>query len=98
MSQFLDESEVRSLDQRSSELAIKLPQQIRNAKTYAPGFSQTLKNIDPASIKAKCDLKKIQILRKSAFVFFSSLSIYGRSQQGASCWPGSRISAGSGGG
>ena len=68
MSQFLDESEVRSLDQRSSELAIKLPQQIRNAKTYAPGFSQTLKNIDPDSIKEKSDLKKIQILRKSDLV------------------------------
>ena len=68
MSKFLDDSEIRSLDQRSSELAIRLPQQIRSAKTYAPGFSQTLKNIDPASIKAKCDLKKIQILRKSDLV------------------------------
>ena len=59
MSQFLDDSEIRSLDQRYSELAIRLPQQIKNAKTYAPGFSQTLENIEPDFIKEKCDLQKI---------------------------------------
>ncbi|MDG2475165.1 MAG: phenylacetate--CoA ligase family protein [Paracoccaceae bacterium] len=68
MTQFLDENETRSFDQRASDLAKRLPEQIRNAKTYAPGFANVLENIEPETICEKSDLEKIDVLRKSDLI------------------------------
>ncbi len=68
MPQFLDEKETRSFDQRANDVAMRLPEQIRNAKIYAPGFADILKNIEPEAINEISDLQKISILRKSDLI------------------------------
>ena len=64
MSQFYDDLETRTADQRASDIAVSLPQQIARAKTL-PGYAKALAGIDPATITSIADLANLPVLRKS---------------------------------
>ena len=61
---YFDTLETRSDDQRASDLAKALPQQIAHAQT-APGYTEMLQGVDPASITSAADLRALPVLRKS---------------------------------
>ncbi|AXT35471.1 phenylacetate--CoA ligase family protein [Phaeobacter sp. LSS9] len=59
-----DSLETRSAEARASDLAEQLPQQIARAMT-APGYGDSLRNVDAASITSVADLAALPVLRKS---------------------------------
>ncbi|UWR60395.1 phenylacetate--CoA ligase family protein [Phaeobacter inhibens] len=59
-----DSLEIRSADARASDLAEQLPQQIARAMA-APGYGDSLRNVDAASITSVADLAALPVLRKS---------------------------------
>ncbi|AHD11035.1 phenylacetate--CoA ligase family protein [Phaeobacter gallaeciensis] len=59
-----DSLETRSADARVSDLAKQLPQQIARAMA-APGYGDSLRNVDAASITSVADLAALPVLRKS---------------------------------
>ncbi|UWR95859.1 phenylacetate--CoA ligase family protein [Phaeobacter inhibens] len=59
-----DSLETRSADARASDLAEQLPQQIARAMA-APGYGDSLRNVDAASITSVADLAALPVLRKS---------------------------------
>jgi phenylacetate-CoA ligase len=65
---FYDELEVRSSDQRARDLAAALPKQIAHAKTSSPAFTESLADVDPASITAREALATLPVIRKSELV------------------------------
>lgn len=64
MSQFYDDLETRSDEQRASDIAVALPQQIARAKAL-PGYADSLANVDPAKVTSTADLASLPVLRKS---------------------------------
>ena len=64
MSQFYDDLETRSPEQRASDIAQALPMQIARAKAL-PGYSEALADVDPAAITSVADLASLPVLRKS---------------------------------
>ncbi|SHJ96166.1 phenylacetate-CoA ligase [Shimia gijangensis] len=64
MSQFYDDLETRSAEQRDADLAVSLPRQIARAKALA-GYAEALGDVDPAAIKTLADLATLPVLRKS---------------------------------
>ncbi|MBC6441568.1 MAG: phenylacetate--CoA ligase family protein [Rhodobacteraceae bacterium] len=65
MSDYFDDLEIRSADQRAADLASALPTQILNAKRNAPGYAVAFADVDPAEIKSLAALAKLPVLRKS---------------------------------
>ncbi|MGB1215872.1 MAG: phenylacetate--CoA ligase family protein, partial [Pikeienuella sp.] len=65
MTDFYDDLETRSSEQRAADLAIALPKQIANAIATAPAMAAHLGDIDPASITDRAALATLPVLRKS---------------------------------
>ena len=65
MSDFLNNLEGRSSDQRDQDIAMALPQQIALAQARATGLSDHLKGVSPRGILSTADLAKLPVLRKS---------------------------------
>ncbi len=61
---FFDHLETRSVDQRATDIAAALPQQIARAKALA-GYSDAFANVDPAAIIDSAALATLPVLRKS---------------------------------
>jgi len=66
VSTFFDDLETRSADQRASDLARDLPQQIARAKGAAPAFAAGLAEVDPEAVCTRSDLARLPVVRKSA--------------------------------
>ncbi len=64
MSEYFDDLEIRSQDARETALAQTLPAQIARAQAL-PGYGDTLKGIDAASVTRVSDLARLPVLRKS---------------------------------
>ncbi|MGI9482802.1 MAG: phenylacetate--CoA ligase family protein [Hyphomicrobiales bacterium] len=64
MSDFYDELEIRSDDERNADLFVRLPQAIANAMDSAPGWAAQLKDISPAEIGSRKALSELPVLRK----------------------------------
>ncbi len=64
MSEYFDDLETRSTDQRAAALATALPQQIANAMT-ASGMAAHLGDVDASSITDRAALAALPVLRKS---------------------------------
>ncbi len=64
MSDNFDTLETRSADERATDLATALPQQIANAM-QAPGMAAHLGDVDPATITDRAALAALPVLRKS---------------------------------
>lgn len=60
-----DALETRSADERASDLAAALPEQIARAKEKSPGMAEHLAGVDPASVKDRAALAELPVLRKS---------------------------------
>lgn len=78
MSEYFDDLEIRSQDARETALAQALPAQIARAQAL-PGYGDTLKGIDAASVIRVSDLARLPVLRKSDL---------GRAQSGAAPFGG----------
>jgi len=78
MSEYFDDLEIRSQDARETALAQALPAQIARAQAL-PGYGDTLKGIDAASVTRVGDLARLPVLRKSDL---------GRAQSGAAPFGG----------
>lgn len=61
---YFDELETRSADERSADIAARLPEQIARAQS-APGFVEHLAGIDAQSITGASSLATLPVLRKS---------------------------------
>jgi phenylacetate-CoA ligase len=61
---YFDDLETRSADARAADLARALPDQIARART-APGYAQSLGDVDPARITDVAALAALPVLRKS---------------------------------
>ncbi|MGR3622521.1 phenylacetate--CoA ligase family protein [Pseudophaeobacter sp.] len=61
---YFDTLEARSEDQRASDLAKALPQQIAHAQN-ASGYAGSLQGVEAASITSAADLRGLPVLRKS---------------------------------
>ena len=66
--EFFDELETRSPEEREGALFAGLPRQIRNAKQYAPAYTEMLRDIDPDAIHNRKALAGLPVTRKSALV------------------------------
>ncbi|SFO11746.1 phenylacetate-CoA ligase [Roseovarius lutimaris] len=64
MTQFYDQLETRSNDERAAALARALPDQIARAQTL-PGYGGALRDVDAAVITTIADLARLPVLRKS---------------------------------
>ena len=64
MSEYFDELETRSVDQRAADLAKALPEQLARAQALA-GYAGSLAGVDPASITSAEALASLPVLRKS---------------------------------
>ncbi|MCP9483497.1 AMP-binding protein [Shimia sp. CNT1-13L.2] len=64
MSQYFDDLETRSAEDRAADLAKALPEQIARAKGL-PGYAEAFADVDPSSITSAADLVKLPVLRKS---------------------------------
>ncbi|MDA3857896.1 MAG: phenylacetate--CoA ligase family protein [Roseovarius sp.] len=64
MTQFYDQLETRSNDERAAALARALPDQIARAQAL-PGYGGALKDVDAAAITTIADLARLPVLRKS---------------------------------
>jgi len=67
MSAFFDALETRSVDERKSALATRLPQQIARAKA-APYFAESLKHVDAATITSRAALAQLPVIRKHQLI------------------------------
>jgi len=68
MSKFFDALETRTADERAAALAARLPQQIAHAKSKAPYFGETLKNVDATAITSAAALAALPVVRKSDLI------------------------------
>ncbi|MBP2291369.1 phenylacetate--CoA ligase family protein [Azospirillum rugosum] len=68
MSDFYDQLETRSPDQREAELFAALPAQIAHARANAPYFARLLADVDPASIRDRAALSRLPVTRKSDLI------------------------------
>jgi len=64
-SKHYDALETRDPAQREAALMAALPGQVANAKNKAPGFTQILRDIDPARVNSRAELAKLPLTRKS---------------------------------
>lgn len=64
MADFYDDLETRSADERASDLARDLPDQIARAQIMA-AYQETLGGVDPDAIRTMDDLARLPVLRKS---------------------------------
>ncbi|GHF34462.1 phenylacetate--CoA ligase family protein [Seohaeicola zhoushanensis] len=64
MTRYFDALETRSADERAAALARDLPAQIARAKAL-PGYAESLKDVDPATITSAEALAALPVLRKS---------------------------------
>ncbi|MHA7826970.1 MAG: phenylacetate--CoA ligase family protein [Roseovarius sp.] len=64
MSEYFDELETRSSDERQAGIARALPEQIARAKAL-PGYAGRLDDVDSATIRSVADLAGLPVLRKS---------------------------------
>ena len=69
---YFDKLELRSSDQRSSEIFKALPIQILNAKTNSRYFSKLLKDVDPNQGTNPSDFSRLPITRKSDLINIQS--------------------------
>ncbi len=65
MSDFYDELEARSADQRASDLSEALPLQIARAQVMA-GYADSLSGVEAQAIRGLDDLARLPVLRKAA--------------------------------
>lgn len=65
MTEFFDDLETRSADQREAESLLRLQGQITHAKRNSDAFAETLADVDPDTLTSLADLAKLPILRKS---------------------------------
>ena len=65
MTDFYDDLETRSADQREQALHATLPAHVAHAKANAPYFNSLLKDIDTNSIRDRAALARIAVTRKS---------------------------------
>ncbi|MEC7764697.1 MAG: phenylacetate--CoA ligase family protein [Pseudomonadota bacterium] len=64
MSDFFDDLETRSADARADDIARALPRQIARAQAL-PGYGESLRGVDPATITSVEALASLPVLRKS---------------------------------
>tara|TARA_E500000331_G_scaffold263658_1_gene254677 strand:- start:1979 stop:3241 length:1263 start_codon:yes stop_codon:yes gene_type:complete len=67
-SHYYDELEIRSADQRETDLVTALPRQLKNAKLNAPYFSKIFKHIDAEQITSREALAGLPVTRKSDLI------------------------------
>jgi phenylacetate-CoA ligase len=65
MTQYYDDLEIRSADQRNDHLARQLPDLIAHAKANAPSMAEHLKEVDASAITDRDALSQAPVLRKS---------------------------------
>ena len=64
MSQYFDDLETRSAQERAADIAKMLPEQIARAKAL-PGYAKAFADVDPTTITSVEDLVTLPVLRKS---------------------------------
>ncbi len=74
MSNYYDNLETRSTDQREQALLEAVSKQVAHAKAHAPAYNKTLQTIDPAEIKSLADIAKLPVTRKSELIELQKLS------------------------
>ena len=68
MTDFYDDLETRSPEQREMALLDTLPGHIEHAKTKTPYFGQLLKDVDPQTVRDRASLARIPVTRKSDLI------------------------------
>ena len=68
MTDFYDNLETRSDDERANDLSKAIPTQLKNAKENSVAFKKILKDVDVGNIKSIQDLATLPVLRKSELV------------------------------
>jgi len=68
MSEFYDQLETRSPEQREAELFTLLAAQLANAQAQAPAFAEMHSGIDPAQVNSRTALAELPMLRKAELI------------------------------
>ena len=68
MTKYFDNLETRSGDERTRDLSVQLPSQIKNAKENSKAFKEILKDVAYQDITSIESLSKLPVLRKSELV------------------------------
>ena len=68
MTKYFDNLETRSGDERTRDLSVQLPSQIKNAKENSKAFKEILKDVEYQDITSIESLSKLPVLRKSELV------------------------------
>ncbi len=68
MSDYYDNLETRSPEQREKELFTQLPEQVAHAKQSAPAFAETLAAVDASSLTDRTALAQLPLLRKTELI------------------------------
>ncbi len=68
MTDFYDDLETRSSDQREAELFAALPAHLAHAKAAAPHFTRILAEVGPAAIRDRAALASLPVTRKSDLI------------------------------
>lgn len=65
---FYDDLEIRDPEQRDAEQMAALSAQIAHAKSNAPYFAESLKDVDAATVTSRTALAELPVLRKSSLM------------------------------
>ena len=65
MTEFYDEPETRSADEREAALLAALPRQVAHAKANAPAFAERLAEVDADAVRTRAALAALPVTRKS---------------------------------
>lgn len=68
MSEFYDQLETRSPEQREAELFAQLAKQVAHAQAQAPALAELLAEIEPAGVTDRAALAALPLLRKSELI------------------------------
>ena len=68
MTDFYDELETRTSEERERAQIASLPAQIARARENAPGFARVLSDVDPTAITSREALASVPVTRKSALL------------------------------
>ncbi|MBX2867166.1 MAG: AMP-binding protein [Acidiferrobacterales bacterium] len=68
MSEYYDQKEIRSADERSASLTREILAQLQHAKTNAPAYQKLLENIELGDLSSLDDLEDLPVTRKSALI------------------------------
>ncbi|WP_298375988.1 AMP-binding protein [Azospirillum sp.] len=68
MTDFYDDLETRSSDQREATLFAALPAHLAHAKAAAPHFTRILAEVDPAAIRDRATLATLPVTRKADLI------------------------------